>query len=123
MGGYTSEEGRVEFCDSNEWGTVCNDFWGISDASVVCRQLGFSSEGASRTRFGQGSGPILLDNVNCDGTESGLADCRASPIGSHDCSHSEDAGVRCQPADSASGRVQARHSYQPSKDALDSPGI
>ena len=50
-----------------------------------------------RAGFGQGTGSIWLDQVACVGTEGRLADCPANPIGTHDCSHFEDAGVRCQP--------------------------
>ena len=44
-GGDTGFEGRVEICIGNVWGTVCDDFWGVNDARVVCRQLRFSPEG------------------------------------------------------------------------------
>ena len=50
----------------------------------------------SLARFGQGSGPIYLDQVGCTGREAMLGDCNANPIGVHDCSHFEDAGVGCQ---------------------------
>ena len=42
VNGSTAYEGRVEICFSETWGTVCDNLWGASDASVVCRQLGFS---------------------------------------------------------------------------------
>ena len=40
--GGTSSGGRVDICNNNTWGTVCNRLWGTAEAHVVCRQLGFN---------------------------------------------------------------------------------
>ena len=96
VGGSSDNEGRVEIF-YGQWGTVCDDFWDLNDATVVCRQLGFlRAVFAYRTsQFGQGTGPIWLDNVHCTGTESRLDQCPHNGIGTHNCIHFEDAGVQC----------------------------
>lgn len=49
--------------------------------------------------FGQGSGPIVMDNLQCTGGENALTDCPYDPDIS-DCTHFEDSGVMCLPSPS-----------------------
>ena len=51
----------------------------------------------SLARFGEGTGPIWLDDVFCTGSESELLECPHNGIGNHNCEHFEDASVRCSP--------------------------
>ena len=102
MGGSSYLEGRVEVFHNGRWGTVCSDLWDDRDAAVACRQLGYHGGTAvvmSPRRFGEGTGPIYLDDVECSGDESWLIDCprrgRARTIGNHNCLHLQDAGVIC----------------------------
>ena len=119
MGGPVPNEGRVEVCYENQWGTVCDDLWGQTEANVVCRQLGYTSDGTvcvtffatiitinfahagatylGDSYFGGGDGVVMLDNVECVGKEARLFDCPHSGVGIHNrfCDHTNDAGVKC----------------------------
>jgi deleted-in-malignant-brain-tumors protein 1 len=85
---------------SGQWGTVCSTGWDALDASVACRQLGFSPTDAVprlNAYFGQGAGAVILGGANCRGTEATLVACEHEPLYGSSCGHAQDAGVSCTP--------------------------
>ncbi|NWU69892.1 C163A protein, partial [Pterocles burchelli] len=89
--------GRVELFHDGIWGTICDDNWDLSDANVVCKQLGcgHAIKAFVSAHYGEGSGQIWLDDVNCTGAEPDLWACPSRAWGQHNCQHKEDAGVLC----------------------------
>ena len=103
VGGTSVQEGRVEVHHDGVWGTVCDDRFTAEDAAAVCRQLGYAGgEARRRAAFGEGTGTVWMDDVQCAGGEARLADCPFAGWGVHNCRHSEDVGVSCGAASSLS---------------------
>ena len=101
VGGSSYNEGRLEVKYNGEWGSVCYYGWynTIRNTYVVCRQLGFGTSGRyySSYRFGQGTGPIWLEDVLCTGTEMTLASCGHLGVNiTRNCRYyHEDVGIQC----------------------------
>ncbi|KFU90031.1 Macrophage receptor MARCO, partial [Chaetura pelagica] len=92
VGGGT--RGRVEIFNQGTWGTICDDGWGLEDATVACRMLGYT-RAISAFTAASGSGRIWLDDVNCKGNEQSIYECEKPAWGVNNCSHNEDAGLEC----------------------------
>uniref|UniRef100_A0A3B1J117 SRCR domain-containing protein n=1 Tax=Astyanax mexicanus TaxID=7994 RepID=A0A3B1J117_ASTMX len=91
--------GRLEVFHSGSWGTVSDELWDIEDTQVVCRQLqcgvALSDPVPVPARFGSGTGPIWLNEVECEGNEASLWNCRYQLCGEDECGHKDDVGVVC----------------------------
>ena len=97
-------EGRLEIYYNGAWGTICDDYWNKNNADVACRALGFVASVEDYNRYrtayfapGTEEQEIVLDDLNCNGDESGLLECPSGQPGPgfHNCRHSEDVGLRC----------------------------
>ena len=89
--------GRVEVQFNRTWGTICGNNWDLKDADAVCRQLGYDGalSALRDAAFGQGTGPIWLNRVQCGGSEKSVSQCAHAGWGGHSCGHHNDASVVC----------------------------
>ncbi|KAJ8311383.1 LOW QUALITY PROTEIN: hypothetical protein KUTeg_010738 [Tegillarca granosa] len=113
--------GRVEVYHNGTWGTVCDDSFDHIDAVVICGMLGYTDTSIVRYYssgyFGQGSGQIWLDDLNCYGYEKDISQCGSGGWGNHNCGHGEDVGVSCtvrlrDGSNRWNGRVEVLHNGQ-----------
>ena len=98
VNGSGPHEGRIEVLWDGQWGTVCDDRFDESDGDVICRYLGFPGLVAvhHRAQFGEGTGPIVMDDLGCIGHEDSPFSCEDKKIGTSNCGHNEDASIICQ---------------------------
>uniref|UniRef100_A0A4W5NFM9 SRCR domain-containing protein n=1 Tax=Hucho hucho TaxID=62062 RepID=A0A4W5NFM9_9TELE len=118
-GGSHHCEGRVELWREGKWGTVCDDSWDLRDGGVVCAQLGCGSAlnvSGQDGSFEAGVGLVLLDEVNCGGSERNLWECPSMET-VNDCGHKEDAAVVCSGIPSQPGNETAEQNTQTSTTA------
>ncbi|XP_026111001.1 scavenger receptor cysteine-rich type 1 protein M130-like, partial [Carassius auratus] len=114
--GHSRCAGRVEVLHRGQWGTVCDDWWDLADAAVVCRELncGEPVDALGDAHFGPGSGPVWINYIMCTGSESTLKNCGSGGWGKYGCDHSKNAGVICSEVrlvggSRCSGRLEILH--------------
>ena len=96
--GATCNCGRVEVFYNDEWGTICDDNWEESDATVVCKQLGYERGSQSNeTEFEFGEGPVWLDDLTCSASDTSIDQCSHNGWGVHNCTRNDSVGVCCDP--------------------------
>ena len=100
IGGRVPWMGRVEVFNDGRWGSVCDDYWGVNNAEVVCRSLCYDPHYAvvyQDSLIAPGNGTIWLDDVRCSGSEAVLQNCPHAAWGTTNCEHEEDVSIACQP--------------------------
>ncbi|XP_069774015.1 scavenger receptor cysteine-rich domain-containing protein DMBT1-like isoform X3 [Narcine bancroftii] len=114
-------EGRVEVLYNGTWGTVCSDGMNWKAVDVICKQLkcgpGKSLE-IDAVKYGEGSGQIWLDELDCTSHESTLWQCKSASWGEHDCQHKEDAAVVCEEAQVPEGSDRGKVCLQESESEI-----
>ena len=103
VGGTQPHEGLVEMFLFGQWVTLCRPYyryiWTLSNASTICRQLGYPGAAAALSRamyvFQKGSGPTWYSNVeDCVGNKVNLTQCSRN-VRTGLCSDNYIVGVIC----------------------------
>lgn len=93
--GGNTDSGRIGLFHAGEWGSVCSDSWGLAEATVACRMLGFERSFQAMAMPAPAATPVWLSSVSCAGNESSLLDCLANRWRPGKCSAADSVGVSC----------------------------
>uniref|UniRef100_A0A673ADS2 SRCR domain-containing protein n=1 Tax=Sphaeramia orbicularis TaxID=375764 RepID=A0A673ADS2_9TELE len=109
--------GRLEVRSDQSWSSVCEEDLDLNDTQVVCRELGCGAPGLLQGGlYGEGEAPVWTSELQCEGNESVVLDCRRSSSAGKTCSPGTAAGLTCtggvrlvgQPSHCA-GTVEIQH--------------
>ncbi|XP_072903388.1 scavenger receptor cysteine-rich domain-containing protein DMBT1-like [Hemitrygon akajei] len=97
MDGGSRCAGKLEVNYQDIWGAVHDDHWDLSDAAVVCRQLGCGKavDAPRNAYFGKSQTVVVTWDFKCHGNEASLRECQSVQWGIHGRGHFRDAGVIC----------------------------
>ncbi|XP_053376387.1 uncharacterized protein LOC123533517 isoform X2 [Mercenaria mercenaria] len=96
-------DGRVELYVDGNWGTICRRYIGLYDAMTLCNMLNLSLAAYFKNNvYGEGSGPVLIQNLRCDNEENQIASCNYYDYPSEisPCNHNYDLSLVCTPCGS-----------------------
>ena len=60
VAGSASNEGRVEVCNQNQWGSICDMGWDLTDARVACCHAGYSGDTSRKMKCCMGLFSVLV---------------------------------------------------------------
>ena len=80
--------------DNWDWALLVIKFWIIVLFTYLCT-IALGVQTLTQSSFGLGSGMIWLNDVMCTGNERTLINCTSNSTGMDECTHDQDAGVRC----------------------------
>lgn len=103
QGGQLDSEGSVEFNYGGTWHPYCDDGWNVSDAKVVCRELGYWTANSTlyfSSHFGGATSTVYKVDPQCSGREGNFEMCYMGiKLGTETCSSTKAIGVDCAPQD------------------------
>ncbi|CAH1962569.1 unnamed protein product [Acanthoscelides obtectus] len=102
-GAKEENQGRIEVSAFGKTGYICDDQFGLQEANIVCKELGFDMgaiDFKGQSYFArdvkENNTLYMMDDLKCFGNETTLLDCMFAGWGIHDCQDQEIVGVVCK---------------------------
>nr|CAH7761024.1 unnamed protein product [Callosobruchus chinensis] len=110
-GAKEKNQGRIEVTAFGKTGYICDDQFGLQEANIVCKELGFelgAIDVKGQSYFAkdvkENNTLYMMDDLKCFGNENSLLDCNFAGWGIHDCQDLEIVGVVCKTPEEKCGK-------------------